>query len=38
MPGTRSYHVIIPKNVGIRSFKRIGEDEEISGQHIFFQA
>ena len=30
MPETCSYHVFIPKNVGIVSFK-IGEDEEISG-------
>ena len=38
VPGTHSYHVFIPKNVGILSLKRIGEDEEISGQHSFFQA
>ena len=38
VPGTRSYHAFIPKNLGIFSFKRIGEDEEISGQHSFFQA
>ena len=38
MSGTLSYHVFIPKNVRILSFKRIGEDEEISGQRRFFQA
>ena len=38
VPGTCSYPVYIPKNVGILSFKRTGEDEEIGGQHIFFQA
>ena len=38
VPGTRRYDVIIPKNVGIRSFKRINEDEEMSGQHNFLQA
>ena len=38
MPGTRSYHVFIPKNVGILTFKRIGEDEEINGRNSFFQA
>ena len=38
VPGIRSYHVFIPKNVRILSFKRIGEDEKISGQHSFFQA
>ena len=38
VPGTHSYHVLMPKNVRIFSFKRIGEDEEISGQHSFFQA
>jgi len=37
VPGTRSYHVYIPKNVGVISFKRIGEDKEISGEHSFFQ-
>ena len=35
VPGTRSYHVFILKNVGILSFKRICEDEEISGQQSF---
>ena len=38
VPGTRSYLVFIPKNVGILSFKKIGENEETSGQHSFFQA
>ena len=38
VPGTCSYHVFTPKNIGILSFKRIGEDEEISRQHSFFQA
>ena len=38
MPGTRSYHVFIPQNIGIISFKRIGEDKEISKQHSFFQS
>ena len=38
VPGTRSYHVFIPQNIGIISFKRIGEDKEISGQHSFFQS
>ena len=38
VPGTRSYHVFVPKNIGILSFKRISEDEEISGQHSFLQA
>ena len=37
VPGTRSYHYFISKNVGILSFKRISEDEKISGQHSFFQ-
>ena len=37
VPGTCSYHVFIPKNAGILSFKRIGKDDEISGQHSFFQ-
>ena len=36
--GTRSYRVFISKNVGILSFKRIDEDEGISGQRSFFQA
>ena len=36
-PGTLSYHVFIPKDVGIICFIRIGEDEEISGQHNFFK-
>ena len=31
VPGTRSYHVFIPKDVGIICFKRT--EEEISGQH-----
>ena len=31
------YHVFIPKNVEIICFKRIGEDEKISGQHNFFE-
>ena len=35
--GTRSYHVFISKNVGILSFKRIGENEEISRQSSFFK-
>ena len=38
VPGTHSYHVFIPQNIGIISFKRIGEDKEISGQHSFFQS
>ena len=36
--GTNSYHVFLPKNVGILSFKRIGEDEEIKWTTQFFQA
>ena len=36
--GTHSYHVFIPKNVGILSFEGISEDEEISGQYSFFQS
>ena len=38
VPETCRYHVIIPKNVGILSFERIGEGKEISGQHSYFQA
>ena len=38
VPGTRSYHIFIPKNNGILSFRKNGKDEEISGQHSFFQA
>ena len=38
VPGTRSYHVFILKNVGILCFKRIGENKEIGGQHSYFQA
>ena len=38
VPGTCRYHVFIPQNIGIISFKRIGEDKEISGQHSFFQS
>ena len=38
MPGTCSYHVFIPQNIEIISFKRIGENKEISGQHSFFQS
>ena len=35
VPRTHSY-VFIPQNIRIISFKRIGEDKEISGQHSFF--
>ena len=35
VPGTRSYHVFIPKNVGMLSFKRIGKDKEMSGHIVF---
>ena len=31
------YHVFIPKNVGIICFKRLSEDEEISGEHNLFE-
>ena len=36
VPGTHSYHVFIPQNIRIISFKRIGQDKEISGQYSFF--
>ena len=32
VPGTRSYHIFMFKNVGVLSFKRFGKDEEMSGQ------
>ena len=38
VPKARSYHVFISKNVGILSFKTIGEDEEIRRQCSFFPA
>ena len=37
VPGTYSCHVYIPKDVGIICVKKIGEDEEIRGQHNFFE-
>ena len=38
VPETSSYHVFIPQNIRIISFKRIGQDKEISGQYRFFQS
>ena len=37
VPGTRSFHVFIPLDIGIISYKRTAEDENITGIHNFFQ-
>ena len=37
IPGTRSFHVFIPIHPGAIAFKRTAEDDEVSGEHHFFQ-
>ena len=37
LPGTRSYHVFIPNEVGIISYKRTAEDQVLSGTHNFLK-
>lgn len=37
IPGTRSFHIFLPIQPGVIAFKRTAEDEEISGEHHFFE-
>lgn len=36
IPGTRSFHVFLPVQSGVISFKRTAEGDEVSGKHHFF--
>ena len=38
VPGTRSFHVFIPEEVGVVAFKRCAEDEFFAGRHNFNSA
>ena len=37
LPGTRSFHVFIPHDIGVLSYKRTAEDVSVSGTHNFLK-
>ena len=37
VPGTRSFHVFSPQEIGVISYKRSPDDNEFSGTFYFFK-
>ena len=38
VPGTRSFHVFVPQDVGVISYKRTADDESFSGTFDFYKS